>query len=192
MMKQYRDDLFTPQVATSDALAAAGVKLADLNNWVGRGDPPTLQLDDGERIGEGRGARFALTIATVLRLAIMTRLVAIGVAPKRASAIAFRFSHFAHGPVPGKWPKRKPGELYSEGFTFLVVSPARPTGDVVNLTAKTPAFELVRQARSGATVILNLNEVVADVRGALRLDPLAQPAATTAELPSTLNAGANE
>lgn len=113
--------LDTPRFLLSDVVTA--IPSLDQNNlkaWISRG---VVTLGKFDRKAGGSGGRFILTLRTVYALALMSRMVELGVSPARAFKNACRFTkrHLPKTKVSEETDRRSPETLlYKNGPTIFV------------------------------------------------------------------------
>jgi hypothetical protein len=113
--------LDTPRFLLSDVVTA--IPSLDQNNlkaWISRG---VVTLGKFDREAGGSGGRFILTLRTVYALALMSRMVELGVSPARAFQNACRFTkrHLPKAKVVEETDGRSPETLlYKNGPTIFV------------------------------------------------------------------------
>ncbi len=129
-------DMDEPLYTVAQAAEAAGVVVGTLRNWLQLG---TVSLQKADASAPAGGTRL-LSHRRVLQVAVMVDLIALGVAPARASRLAFGFSDLATGAGPDNgMTMRAQGALYSEPFSILVAHPHAQWPRVLWAKTTTPA-----------------------------------------------------
>jgi hypothetical protein len=160
---------------SAQAVAAAGIEMATLKNWLSR-EPAVLLLHKSERVGTGASTRFQFSFRRIMQIAIIAELVRLGFAPRHAGTLAASFTDI--GEAYGGWSEedirqaqaaaRAPGMLFKKGLTVLVANADTKEyfAELVNVTSSTSAFKLMTQFGKAAAII-NINEIDTQVRAAL-------------------------
>ncbi len=174
---KYIDNIEAHQFSSTDACLAAGISMDTLKNWASR-DPPAILLSKAERTDTGR---LLLSYRRLLQIAIVAELVRVGILPRRAGMWAAGFTDVGDG--YGGWSgeeiaeaakkARGPGDLYENGFTFLVAYPDEDTADVRNVSPTTSIFDIFWARRietQKVAIVVNLNTLDQQVRAALNID----------------------
>jgi hypothetical protein len=173
----YVDDIAARQFTSADACRAAGISMATFKNWASR-EPPAILLGPDERTDTGR---LLLSYRRIMQVAIVAEFVRVGVQPRKAGMWAAGFTDagdgyggFVGGDLEEAAKKaRQPGDLYDQGFTFLVAYPDEETAKVKNVGSTTSMFDIFWTARTGTqkvAIIVNLNLIDGQVRAALNID----------------------
>jgi hypothetical protein len=163
----YSTDPHAPQFGLSDAARAAGVTTATLKNWLYAGrigrciKKPAVVLGAFDRGSRGTGNPRLLSMRTVIQIAVIAELVAMGIEPSKAGPAAAKFTDMASH-KPSGWTgvekpdialMRLPGQLFKQGITYLVVD--RNSARVI----KQSELPEVAQRDTGLAVV-NLNMLV--------------------------------
>lgn len=169
------DDLLVPQFSTGIACEASGVSLDTFRNWFSR-KPPAILLAPAEREEVGGRTIFKLTLQSVYHLAIVRELVARGFEPRRAHEMASAFTLFGDGKgshEPADKKVREPGNLYDDGYTYLIGCGQGGSYTVQVDPAKTTLFTaLVRaEEQGGAAAVVRIDPIIWRTRAALGLTP---------------------
>ncbi|MEM6438545.1 MAG: hypothetical protein AAF763_02445 [Pseudomonadota bacterium] len=180
----YADDLAQPQFFLSDVARAAQMNPNTLKTWINRG---LIVMQNGDREAAGFGTRRLFSLRRIYQAAITARLVDLGIGADAAARAALRFTDLAGdmadgsedfhwgGEEPDVSSLRVPGELFSSGTTYLVISRSPHEPDAtIELVAV--ADQTIREEARYAAVLLNLNEIVETVRISLGLPVQSQAA----------------
>jgi hypothetical protein len=106
-----------------------------------------------------RGVAKRLTFQGAFKVAILARLLKIGLPPTRAWAITMVFTEL--GSVSGAQSDRFPGQLFKYNETYLSAA-----DDGVGRVTQGPPFGLL--ASGTVTICINLNKIYAGLEAALR------------------------
>ncbi|MDB5451439.1 MAG: hypothetical protein JWO33_17 [Caulobacteraceae bacterium] len=155
----------TPMYLIGQAADAAGIPVVTLKNWLNPARGVVLP-------GGGGGAKGAPRLFSLLRIyqiAITAELVRLGQDPSASAKAALKFSDTGAG--SGK-AKRRPGQLFEDGDTYLCVTPggaARVVKVPSDLTVRELVSELTAGNPSRGLIMLNLESIVLSVRHSLGL-----------------------
>lgn len=132
------------------ACRVAGVSINTFRTWVKRGNISfsKTEMERANRAGEPH----RLTYDTVIRIAIMGDLVSYGMNPSRAWAAAFTFTDAGEFESSG----RKPGGLYEQGQTWLVV-PRSGDAHLMRLDLGHPTDLAVKAPRA---IVIYMNDLI--------------------------------
>ncbi|WP_225766984.1 hypothetical protein [Inquilinus sp. Marseille-Q2685] len=166
--------LSDPRFTISQAAAVAGVEPGAVRNWFQRGH---LILADEDRKAMEAGYAHKLTLRRVLQIAIAAELVAFGISPSKAGWFAAKFTDLGEGDAGWEGEPsfhrpvitRRPGHLFNDGMTVLQISRTalELRAEVVNIHSKTNALSFF--TKGGAVLLLDLTDLVFQVRAKLGL-----------------------
>lgn len=125
---------------------AAGVGESTLRSWFDRGLIPVAA---GDRFVTGRGIPRDIDFHTALQIGIAAELVRLGVGARRACRLALSFSDTSNG-------DRKPGALFDDDKTLLVVVPRLESGQVVR-AGELPA--LIDRLTAASFAVVDVTEI---------------------------------
>ena len=124
----------------STAAKVSGAPVNTIRTWFKRNQ---IWFDDSEmQLADRKGLPHLLSFASVMRIAIMTRLNMMGFAPEQAWKYTAVFTEAGDFGSAGD-QYRQPGELYSEGETILIADPQEEFGRVINILDTTPALAVL-------------------------------------------------
>lgn len=173
----YIENIDAPQFFSADACKAAGIESATLKNWL-LPDRHAILMSEEDRRAAGSGRPHLFTYRRVMQIALTAELVSLGFAPRRAGTMAAGFTDVGEGfsgwvgevyPVP---KLRGPGELFEDGFTFLIASPGEESSHVCQVDLKTPLVKLMWSPGIGTrstAAMINVNHVDWRVKESLGL-----------------------
>jgi hypothetical protein len=156
-MVKIRDERLYPYTVATEA---ADMKLDTLRSY----QKPTRRIitfsDKEMRAATKGGQPHLVSYGTVIRLAIMARLVKFGVTPEKAwaASLYFTLSHSQRN-------KRRPaGHLFESGETYLLVPHGEGEARAFNVEKDTPNNWLSEQAKLESAIVIHLNPFLQTVR----------------------------
>lgn len=147
----------------SDAAQIAGIPVATVRTWFGRGH---LQMHEQDREAMFPGDTRYLSGRTVLAVAIAAEFARLGLPLARAAYAANMFAHTNAGnPMRGR-----PGALYPGPGAVGTVLIVRATGSVqiARIDGRTTALALLAHAGDGGAATLVVDPIVRRVAEALK------------------------
>ena len=154
---------------------ALGLNVHTLRGWISKG----YVFDEETKAANKAGGTSYLDEEGVIRLAIMQRLVALGVDARRAFEATLMFldigdpmiSFNRENPAALKgFGRRDPGELYKTGETLVVCPAGAARCEVLNIKGKHSLADVVF-GRFDAALVLHLNPIVVDLKARLAAMP---------------------
>ena len=143
--------------AFDQAALAAGIPLNSLNTLFAR---KQIWFGKHELVpASRRGIAKRLTFQGAFKVAILARLLKIGLPPTRAWAITMAFTEF--GSISGAQSDRLPGRLFKYHDTYLSTA-----DDELGRVTQGPPLSLL--ASGTVTICINLNKIYAGLEAALR------------------------
>lgn len=159
---------------------AADVSAETIRQWFKR-----KILTTGMKGAKDGAIAREFTFETALLIAVMGRLITIGIAPRQAFRAALEFAHTGDQEGRDGAPGRNPGHLFPEGETVAVVGTIGAA--IVNVSDKSQFAGLLAELAPlthahSPLAFLPLDILVDVVRGRLGLprDPLTPPAGVRA------------
>lgn len=144
--------------------AAARIDAKTINNWLSR-KPSVVLLSDDERREAGERKRFSFDFRRVMQIALTAELVALGFLPRRAAECAAKFTDMS-----SDMKVRKPGDLFKDATTYLVIPREGEAPRVVPGKEDTTIDTLLNPeygAPMSAAVVIRVDDIYARVRASL-------------------------
>lgn len=133
-------------------VAATKIPIETLNRW----DDRKIVIPDSHERSPGKGHPRSYVLPVIYRIAIGHALTKLSIAPTTAMALASKFEEPQRG--------RDMGKVFELGRTLLVAR-SDGTGSVVNLQPEDDVGSLLT---NNATVIVNINKIIADVNSRIK------------------------
>jgi hypothetical protein len=167
--EQPRD--YEPRYSIAQVSAATGIPPGTIKNWLTR-EPQVILKTAEEKEKVGRGRPFLFSFQRAVQVALVAKLVSMGMDPRRAASAAVGFTDIGESYSPGDDLSlvRMPGELFKKGATVLVVHSASEMGHVINMDVySTPMSQLfTHHGRHEEAVAVLVNPLVDRLRAALQ------------------------
>ncbi|OUJ02739.1 hypothetical protein HK15_04470 [Acetobacter orientalis] len=139
---KFEDRIHEPRFTTKQASEATGVNWETMRGWIKR-KIILAEPDDDVRAVKAQGSPYLLSFARVMQIAITAHLEKLGIPPSLGGRLALKFTDI--GEAVSWWGddmppiNRRPGQLYSEGYTILAVYAGEEFGYVFNCSGPNDA-----------------------------------------------------